>query len=420
MTPIQVVGIGLDGAAGLPQRIQQLVIQAAVLAGSDRHLSYFPKHQAIRWPLIDLETRLKKHLQQPQPDPVVVLVSGDPLFFGLGRRLLQHLPADAITFHPHLSSVQLAFSRLKRPWQEADIVSVHGRSLSLLEQCLQKRAPLIAVLTDATHTPAAIARFMEDLALPESYRLWVCENLGGREERIEPLSLKAAQKRRFAPLNVVVLERLQHPLPPPDLPLLGIPDAYFLSFPDRPRLMTKREVRVQILAELALQNRQVVWDIGAGTGSVSVEIARLCPESHIWAIEKSEIGSTLIQQNTERFSVSNVHVVQGHAPQALQELPPPDRVFIGGSSGQLAVILQTCSQRLLPEGCIVVALATLENLSEVTQWLAQHPLWQGRFLHVALTQSATVGSLTRWSPLNPVTLARITQKLDHRMVEPFD
>ncbi|MGF1521852.1 MAG: precorrin-6y C5,15-methyltransferase (decarboxylating) subunit CbiE [Leptolyngbyaceae cyanobacterium] len=408
MTPIQVVGIGLDGAAGLPVPIQTLIDQAAVLAGSDRPLSYFPRHPAQRWSLAELETRLQQHLQQPNPGLVVVLTSGDPLFFGLGRQLLQMLPADALTFHPHPSSIQLAFSRIKLPWQEAALVSAHGRSLERLTQCLKLGADPIAVLTDAINTPGAIARLAQSLDLPTTYQLWVCENLGSSEERVQAFSLSSVQDKIFAPLNVVILQQLTQPPTLKDLPLLGIPDRYFLSFRDRPGLMTKREVRVQILAELALQSGQVFWDVGAGTGSVSVEVGRLVPDSQVWAIEKTAAGCELIRQNAHRFKTPQITVVQGKAPDTLADLPQPHRVFIGGSSGQLAAILKQCAQHLLPGGRIVIALATLENLAAISYWLTEHPEWQGQFRQIACSRSTAVGPYTRWTPLNPVTLACLT------------
>lgn len=410
MTPIQVVGIGLNGADGLSPQLLELIDQAAILAGSDRHLDYFSHHAGQRWSLKGLEEQLQQHLQRPHPERVVVLTSGDPLFFGLGRRLLQTLPADALTFHPHISSIQLAFNRVKLPWQEATLVSVHGRSLERLEQALKKHQSPIAVLTDHHHTPGVIAQLIQSLALPIRYQLWLCENLGGENERVQQLSLTAAQGVIASPLNVVILQRLESPSPLRELPILGIPDQAFLSFRDRPGLMTKREVRVQILAELALRPQQVVWDIGAGTGSVSVEIGRLVPDAQVWAIEKSTAGYELIRQNADRFGVENITAIQGIAPEVLSQLPDPHRILIGGSSGRLLDILAVCTARLRPTGRLTVALATLENLAEVNQWLTHHTDWQGSYQQISLARSVAIGSRQRWSPLNPVTLVSLIRR----------
>ncbi|MDB9529136.1 precorrin-6y C5,15-methyltransferase (decarboxylating) subunit CbiE [Oscillatoria sp. CS-180] len=410
MTPIQVIGIGLEGACGLPAEVLDIIEQAVVLAGSDRHLSYFPHHSAQRWPIADLETRLQDYLQQDQGGIIAVLTSGDPLFFGLGRQLLQALPADAITFHPHVSSLQLAFNRVKLPWQNACLVSAHGRSLDRLEQALKRGSALIGVLTDGVNTPSAIARLVRSLALPTPYRIWICENLGGMDERVQVLSLEVAQQMTVRPLNVVILQRVEPQSLPADLPVFGIPDSAFLSFQDRPGLMTKREVRVQVLAALGLHPNHTVWDIGAGTGSVSIETARLVPQGNVWAIEKTAMGCELICQNAQRFDIENIRIVRGQAPECLGELPDPHRVFVGGSGQHLTAILDYCAQRLRSKGHIVVALATLENMSEMTRWLQLQNEWQGNYLQVALSRSVAVGALTRWTPLNPVILVCLSHK----------
>lgn len=425
MTPIQVIGIGLDGAVGLSSALQTLVMQADLLVGSPRHLAYFPQFPAERWILTDLRATLlalKERLTQPQPGLTVILTSGDPLFFGLGRLITELLPPEVVTFHPHASSLQLAFNRLKLPWHDAQWVSLHGRSEEVLVQVLKQGAEKIGVLTDHVNTPSAIARLIQSLALSTRYILWVCENLGGQDECIRSFTPETAIAESFASLNVVVLLRQPssvqpssaQPLTPSlvDLPLIGLADPQFLSFDDRPGLMTKREVRVLALAELALQDRQVIWDVGAGTGSVSVEIARLCPTSQIYAIEKTAAGIHLIERNCHRFGVSNIRPVQGMAPEALAGLPQPDRVFIGGSSGQLASILTTCQAVLPPGGLIVLALATLENLAEVMVWIDQQSPseWQTAWLQVQISRSTAIGSLTRWSPLNPVTLVRLMRQ----------
>ena len=407
MTPIQVIGVGLDGAAGLGSVVLSMIHQAPILAGSDRLLNYFPEHPGQRWSLTDLPERLRQHLNQPHPDRVVVLTSGDPLFFGLGRQLLQVLPATAITFHPQVSSVQLAFSRVKLPWQEATVISAHGRSLERLATAVKRGASPIAVLTDPDHTPGAIARFLQSLGLPVTYTLWVCENLGGSEERVRQFTLTEVPSTGVSPLNVVILQKVDAPLELANLPLLGIPDAAFCRFRDRPGLMTKRSVRVQILAELALQPDQIIWDVGAGTGSVSIEIARLVPTAKIWAIEKTTAGCELMRQNAQRFNTPNVTVVPGQAPQALTDLPSPDRIFIGGSQGQLTAILDYGCTQLRDAGVMAIALATLETQTELAQWQAHHPNWDVAYQQISLTRAVAVGAFTRWEPLNPVVLATL-------------
>lgn len=415
MTPIHVVGIGLDGVIGLVEKVRLVVMSATLLIGSDRHLSYFPHHPAKRIVLGDFTQAIAeiRHHLLANCGNVVVLVSGDPLFYGLGRLLLAELPPELLTFHPHPSSVALAFNQIKVPWQDARIISVHGRSVDELIQALQQGVEKIAVLTDGNNTPNAIARLILALDLPHHYQFWVCENLGANDQRVGCFSPSALctddSDITFAPLNVVVLIRQfdsQALLDLASLPQLGCGDRHFLSFSDRPGLMTKREVRVLVLGELALKPGQVIWDIGAGTGSVSIEIARLFPTSKIYAIEKTAAGTALISQNCRRFGVENVISIHGTAPDILSDLPEGDRIFIGGSGGNLSQILDAC--RLVPSGVLVLALATFEHLNLALSWLKAHN-WNYDILQVQLSRSVPVGNLTRLAPLNPVTIVSATK-----------
>ncbi|MEM6614652.1 MAG: precorrin-6y C5,15-methyltransferase (decarboxylating) subunit CbiE, partial [Cyanobacteria bacterium P01_C01_bin.72] len=356
---IAVIGIGLDGVEGLAPSSTDIVEQATVLAGSKRHLSYFATRQTKKLELTNLLTGLDAIAQLDLTvERVVILASGDPLFFGLGRLLLTKFKPAEIEFYPHLTSVQLAFNRLKIPWQNASLVSVHGRSNNELVKLLKQGKEQIAVLTDGKNNPAAIARLWLSLELPLNYHFYLGENLGGATEKISHFSprqitqLSQLSPADFAPLNVLILvrEAATKDINLDDLPLIGISDRFFLSFSDRPGLMTKREIRLEILGELALQPGQTVWDIGAGTGSVSIEIARLCPTSQVYAIEKTSIGSSLVSQNSARFQVDNIISVNGQAPDILLELPDCDRIFIGGSGGNISSILTTCSHKLKPQG----------------------------------------------------------------------
>ena len=184
-------------------------------------------------------------------------------------------------------------------------------------------------------------------------------------------------------------------------------------FSDRPGLITKRDIRIQILADLALQPDQILWDIGAGTGSVSIEINRLCPQSRVYAIEKTLAGITLIQQNRQTLGNTNLYPIHGEAPQVLEQLPDPHRIFIGGSGGNLTAILNACGQRLRPQGQIVLALATLEHLHSLFTWVNQTSgdqaqAWQVQLRQIQIHHSTQVAHLHRWQPLTPITLATLS------------
>lgn len=428
---IHIIGIGLDGLVGLGESVRQVLDGANLVVGSDRHLSYLsnfasekPEDSSIpKLSLKDITKGLSElgewiinwqrdHHSSPH---VVILVSGDPLFFGLGRLLIAEFPSEKLIFYPHISSMQLAFNRLQIPWQDATLISVHGRSMDSLTSALKQGVEKIAVLTDGNNTPQAIAQLILSLDLPITYEFWVCENLGGEDEKVKEYSLNSINSCDFSQLNVVILLRhLQQPsqcLDLSDIPLLGIPDRLFFSYSDRPGLMTKKEVRVLALGELSLQPNQVIWDIGSGTGSVSVEISRLFPSSTIYAIEKTAAGTSLIEQNCHQFQVNNIISIHGEAPTILHHLRTPDRIFIGGSGGNLPDILGTCSIRLSPRGRIVLALATLEHLNLALDWV-KHRIkleksWTYQLLQIQISRSVAIADLTRFSPLNPVTILTI-------------
>ena len=233
---INIIGIGLDGVVGLNQLVRDIIKRATLLVGSDRHLGYFSNHNAdsiVLGDLLEAILEIRQHLDIPN-SCIVVLASGDPLFFGLGRLLVTHFPAKKLRFYPHLSSVQLAFSRIKIPWQDTKIISVHGRPMDELIKALQRGLEKVAVLTDPTNTPQAIANLLLALNLPTTYQFWVCENVGAEDERVQQWSIDEVQKEIFAPLNLVVLlrqTRMANQLVDlANLPMLGIPDNYFLSY----------------------------------------------------------------------------------------------------------------------------------------------------------------------------------------------
>ncbi|EAZ91057.1 bifunctional cobalt-precorrin-7 (C(5))-methyltransferase/cobalt-precorrin-6B (C(15))-methyltransferase [Crocosphaera chwakensis] len=414
---IKVIGIGLNGKESLTTKIQKIVDNANLLMGSDRHLSYFQDHPGDKVIISNFYKDIKI-LQQIKSyhESIVILVSGDPLFFGLGRLLLEQFEVEELEFYPNVSSIQLAFSRIKIPWHDATIISGHGRDLDELITSLQQGIRKIAILTDSKNNPQAIANLFLSLNIPINYRIWVCENLGHTNEKVNcftPQILANLRSDQFAALNVVILvQKNDISLTKKELdnlPFFGIEDHYFLSFKDRPGLMTKKEIRMIILGELGLKSKEVIWDIGAGTGSVSIEIARLCPNSQVFAIEKTAIGINLINKNCQRFDLDNITPVQTKAPDKLTTLPLPNRTFIGGSGGNLIDILDICKEKLVEDGIILVALATLENLVISLDWINKNNC-DYQLLNINISRSLSIAHLTRLSPLNPIFLVKIFPK----------
>ena len=434
---VHVVGIGLDGAAGLSESARQVVEMAALLVGSDRLLSYFPQQSCDRWVLEDLTAAIleirrwmalnanlepnAETFSPPSPQVIVILVAGDPLFYGWGKLLIAQLPAAKLTFHPHVSSMQLAFNRLQIPWQDAHFVGSQGLYFEELTAKLKLGVEKIAALVDEIHTPAALANLVKALDLPTRYEFWVCENLGSADERVGRRTLSALLEESFAPLSVVVMLRVSGrratvSLDLEKLPLLGVPDGAFIGCGDRPGLTVEREVRVLVLAQLALQPGQVVWDVGAGNGAVSIEVARLFPQSQVYAIEQTVSGISAIEFNCARFGLQNLLSIHGTAPEILHSLRPPHRIFIGCSGGGLTKILGVCALRLLPGGSMVLVLDVLEDVATVLSWMGdrvrREPHWSYRILQVQLSRSLLAGDLTRFDPLRPVSIITIDRLLD--------
>jgi precorrin-6Y C5,15-methyltransferase (decarboxylating) len=422
-----VIGTDAGGLASLTAASLALVAQADLVAAPKRLLAGLPAW----WELEQAAGRVEVGKACPalvasdQPDAAftkleagraegqraVVLASGDPLWFGIGRLLLQRFGPEALAFEPAPSSMQLAFARIGRPWQDASWISLHGRDSEALAAALQKRPVALAVLTDPHQGGAAAVRtLLRASGLEESYAFWLCERLGHPAERVQRLAPQAPLPPDLDPLNLVLLVA-EPPAPladPSDLPLFGLEDGLFLQLPDRPGLMTKREVRIQVLADLELPATGVLWDLGAGVGSIGLEALRLRPGLELWALEQRGGSASLIRANAERLGVTPAGVVEGRAPEALAELPDPDRVVIGGGGSERAAVLAAVIQRLRPGGRVVIPLATIEALAELRPLLeragfalgvSQHQAWRG----------APLADGTRLAPLNPVLVLKGTK-----------
>ena len=346
---------------------------------------------------------------------VVVLASGDPLWFGLGRILCDRIGAERLRFHPAPTSLQLAFARIGRPWQDADWVSLHGRDPEILASTLQKRPAALAVLTDPNQGGAGtVQQMLRSSGLEASTDLWLCENLGHPDERVQLIAPHAALPTDLQPLLIALLIAREPAAPDPhQLPLFGIDDGLYLQHSDHPGLMTKREVRIQLLAELALPPQGVLWDLGAGTGSVGLEALRLRPGLQLLAVERRAGGAQLIQRNAQRLGVSPAAVLEADATTVLNgglpsQLRQPDRVLLGGGGAQRERLLQEVLTQLRTGGVVVIPLASIEALASV------RPLLENAGLAVRVQQlqawrGQPLGDGTRLAPMNPTLIVTGTK-----------
>ncbi|HEY7745998.1 MAG TPA: precorrin-6y C5,15-methyltransferase (decarboxylating) subunit CbiE, partial [Desulfuromonadales bacterium] len=347
---------------GFSRRVLELIGKADLLLGGERQLELFPgfpgEKVTIGSNLGEVVERLKKNERR-----AVVLASGDPLFFGIGRYLLRNLPEEELEFVPNVSSVQYAFAKIKEPWDDAVFVSAHGRGLKGAVDRIVANDKA-AVLTDEENTPKAIAAELIERGR-DGYAAWLCENLGTAEERIVATDVKGLLEIEAAPLNVLILIKEYEAGGDEYVPTLGIPDEEFASIK---KLITKEEIRVVTLAKLKLRHDMTLWDLGAGSGSVSIEADHLLPNGRIFAVERNPQCIEFIKENLNRFNARHVTLVEGEAPECLETLPDPDRVFIGGSGGNLWEILEAVDLRLPAEGRVVINAVTLDTLTAATEY----------------------------------------------------
>ena len=347
--------------------VTEIIDQADILAGTDRLLELFPEHRdravSLKLPLDRWLEDLKA--RQAEGKKIVVLTSGDPNYFGLAKKLLTVFEPGRVNIIPSITVIQQAFAKIKLSWERTEVASLHGREVSagdfwsaLYRASHFSGSGYLAVYTDAENTPAAIAKRLLGRG-QHNWRMMVFEDLGTPDERVTTWSLFEAKLRKFSPLNLVVLECLKPPAPIS----VGMPESVYVH---EAGLITKREVRVVTLGLLELQPYHTLWDLGAGSGSVSIEAAALLPHGSIWAVEKSPLRSEQIAANRAYFGATQVEIIEDEALAAIPHLPPPDRVFLGGGGEKLGEVIRAAREKLKPKGVIVANVLTLDALHLAT------------------------------------------------------
>jgi precorrin-6Y C5,15-methyltransferase (decarboxylating) len=399
---VTLVGIGDDGCVGLSSRAASTVAATQVLAGGERHLAFFPQFSGTRIVFKDgLTQALDRIADAADEHNVCILASGDPMFFGVGALVIKRLGAEHVEVIPQPSSMQWAFARAGIKWDDAAFISLHGRSREGFLTRLRQSGK-VGVLTDPENSPARLAALMLEHGETE-WKAWVCENLAGPDERVRTFSIQQlAGCMDIGPLNVLILVRTDPSWKaPPAIPFIHEDD--FAKRMPKKGLITKHEVRLLSLASMRIRPDSVVWDIGAGSGSISIEAAMLAPLGRVYAVEVDPEGVEICHENLRTHAIDNVHVIAGRAPEALSDLETPDAVFVGGSKGSMDEIVDVALERLRPGGRLVVNAITLENSGEVYGALRR----RGIVPEVTLLQVARAEPLARYlrfEALNPIQI----------------
>jgi precorrin-6Y C5,15-methyltransferase (decarboxylating) len=410
---IHIIGVGSDGLAGLTTRARELLTSADLVLGSEHTLKLVPELKAERFRIGPdlqevvrfLESRFKDDRRR-----MVMVASGDPLFYGVARYLCDRLGKERFEVLPHVSSMQLAFARIKESWEEAYLTNLATHPVDTVLDRI-RTAETVGLFTSEQHDPQRVARTLLSRGL-DYFRAYVCENLGGPDERVTQGELSEIAEMEFAPLNVLILKRKPGR---PDLRQtstslrrFGNPDDAFAQSRPKSGLVTQVEVRALALAQLDVQPGSVVWDVGAGSGSVAIEAAQLAESGTVYAIEQDAADYHLILANAETFGVRNLRAIHGIAPAVFADLPAPDSVFIGGTGREVARLLEAAYRLLRSNGRLVVNVATLEMLN-ATYAALKALAGSVEVLMVNIARGTEQLETLRFEAVNPTFLLRVVK-----------
>jgi precorrin-6Y C5,15-methyltransferase (decarboxylating) len=406
---IYIVGIGADGLAGLTTRARELLTAADLVLGSEHALRLLPELRGQRLvvgpDLQETVRTLESHLGRKR---MVIVAGGDPLFYGIARYLCDRLGKERFEVLPHVSSMQMAFARVKESWDEAYLTNLASHPL---EEVLDRIrvAEVVGLFTTEQADPPAVARELLARGL-DYFRAYVCENLGGPDERVTQGELAEIAEMEFAPLNVLILKRKpgrpDQQRVPGRFRRFGNPDDVFAQSRPKSGLITQAEVRAIALSQLAISPGSVVWDIGAGSGSVAIEAAQLSEPGTVYAIEQDAADYHLILANAESFGVHNVKAIHGTAPAVFEGQPAPDAIFVGGTGKEVARLLEAAYQALRPGGRMVVNVATVEALG-TTYATLKSLAGPVEALLVSVARGVTQLETLRFEAVNPTFLLAV-------------
>lgn len=397
MKPVSVIGIGLS-PKDVTQELENIINGADILIGGKRHLEFFTKSRAEKKQITKNLSQLIDYIKKSMINKtIVVLASGDPLYCGIGSLLVKSIGCENIRIYPNITSVAAAFSRIKESWHDVQVISLHGRSDTKSLMDAVGRYDKIAVYTDKSNNPEMIANLLADNNI-DNYHMCVLEQLGTEHERIRWFDFSKKFSMDVAEPNIVVLKRVNSMKENAEL-VLGMDDSLF---DHENGLITKAEVRAVTISKLFLnKNDLILWDLGAGSGSVSIEASIFITKGAIYAVEKNRKRIKQINNNKNRFNAHNISVINAAFPECLEGLPFPDRIFIGGGGRDLEKIILKSCKALKKEGVVVINTVLIQNIERSLTTL-NNMGFQTDTVQVQINKNRSMPWGDRFEAYNPV------------------
>jgi len=414
---IHVIGINSYKFEDLPLKLQNLFLETISIAVPN---SYFEKIKS--WSQNNLEKKKSFFASKSnnelinwlksQKNDVILISRGDPLWFGIGRILLENFSKEELSFYPSNTCIQIAFSKLKIPWQDIVSVSIHGRDSTRLVEALKPRPSSLAIITDSHNKSLeVIKKHLLELNLIDFYDFWLCEEIGFDNENIRKLNLKESLPSDISSLNIVILTKTKKNYSNNNIPLFGIHDNIFKTFDDRPNLLTKREVRVQILADLELPKNGVIWDVGAGCGAIGLEALKLRPNLDLLCIDKRIGSKKLILENSKRLGVKPKYIFEEDIintlnTRNLSSFEKPNRLIIGGCDKNTKLqIINKLAQGMSIGDIIVIPIIDIQTIKELKEELEDKNFKTNLNL-IQTYKSLSIAEGMRLEPNNPIFLLK--------------
>ena len=413
---IHVIGINSFEFEELPLKLQKLFIKTKNIAVPDPYFEEIKswakktKKEKLFFPSKS-NNKLINWFKSQKTD-VILFSRGDPLWFGIGRILLENFSKEELSFYPSNTCIQLAFSKLKISWQDATYVSIHGRDSTKLTESLKSKPSTLAILTDTKNKGLEIIQNnLLDLNLSDSYEFWLCEELGLQNEKIRKLNVKHKLPSNISELNIAVLLKKETIKNINTIPLFGIKDDTFKTFEDRPNLLTKREIRIQILADLELPENGIIWDIGAGCGSIGLEALKLRPNLELFCIDKRIGSKELISENARRLGVVPKDILEENINNLfnsnnLYSLKKAKRIIIGGCDKNTKIrIINELSGNMNCGDIVSIPLIDVLTIKDLRETFKENNFEVSLSL-IQTYKSLNISEGIRMDPNNPVFLLR--------------